>query len=54
MSEITMTIESGKTRALHTAGKYCDRNIVATAEVGGNLTEEQKAAITAKNWQLVY
>lgn len=30
------------------------KTVTFHATVGGNLTEEQKAAITAKNWQLVY
>lgn len=34
MSEFNMTIQSGTTRVLHTAGKYCDRDIVVTAEGG--------------------
>lgn len=41
MSEINITIEGGTSYRLHTAGKYCDRDIVVTAEGGGwdgNLT----------------
>ena len=30
-----MTVQSGKTRVLHTAGKYCDKDIVVTATGGG-------------------
>lgn len=35
MSEHNITVESGSTVRLKTAGKYCDRDIVVTAE-GGN------------------
>lgn len=34
MSELNMTIQSGVTRVLHTAGKYCDKDIVIKAEGG--------------------
>ena len=34
MSEFNISIEAGKTKVLHTAGKYCDRDIVVTAEGG--------------------
>lgn len=34
MKKVDMTIQSGVTRVLHTAGKYCDRDIVVTAEKG--------------------
>ena len=35
MSEINITIEGGTSKRLLTAGKYCDRDIVVTAEGGG-------------------
>ena len=35
MSEFNVTVEGGKTVRLKTAGKYCDRDIVVTAEGGG-------------------
>lgn len=34
MSEFSITIETGKSKRLLTAGKYCDRDIVVTAEGG--------------------
>ena len=34
MSELNMTIQSGVTRVLHTAGKYCEGDIVIKAEGG--------------------
>ena len=34
MSEISITVESGTTKRLLTAGKYCDRDIVVTATGG--------------------
>ena len=36
MSEFNVTVEGGKTVRLKTAGKYCDRDIVVTAEGGGS------------------
>lgn len=35
MSEINITVEGGTSKRLLTAGKYCDRDIVVTAEGGG-------------------
>lgn len=35
MSEFQVTIPSGESRRLKTAGKYCDRDILVTAEGGG-------------------
>lgn len=35
-----ITIESGKTKRLKTAGKYCDRDIVVTASGGGSENED--------------
>lgn len=37
MSEHNITVEGGKSVRLPTAGKYCDRDIVITAEGGGNI-----------------
>ena len=34
MSEFNISVEAGKTKVLHTAGKYCDRDIVVKAEKG--------------------
>lgn len=34
MSEHIMSIEAGKTRVLHTAGQYCDKDIMVTATGG--------------------
>lgn len=34
MSKLSMTIPRGTTRVFHTAGTYCDRDIVVTAENG--------------------
>ena len=38
MSEIKITVEGGTSKRLLTAGKYCDRDIVITAEGGGSDT----------------
>ena len=35
MSELNITIPGGTTQRLKTAGKYCDRDILVTAEGGG-------------------
>lgn len=35
MSDINITVEGGTSKRLLTAGKYCDRDIVVTAEGGG-------------------
>ena len=43
MSEINITIEGGKSKRLLTAGKYCDDNIVVTAEGGGIDTSDATA-----------
>lgn len=43
MSEFNITVEGGKSVRLPTAGKYCDRDIVITAEGG---TEELNAVLT--------
>lgn len=40
-----ITVEGGKAVRLKTAGKYCDRDIVVTAEGGGNNTEIVDAII---------
>ena len=37
MSEINITVEGGTSVRLPTAGKYCDRDIVITAEGGGDV-----------------
>ena len=34
MKKVDMTIQSGVTRVLHTAGKYCDKDIIIKAEGG--------------------
>ena len=39
MSEINITIEGGTSKRLLTAGKYCDRDIMVTAEGGGGTVE---------------
>ena len=36
MTEFNMTIQSGKTKVIHTAGKYCDKDIFITAQGGGD------------------
>lgn len=38
MSVHNIPVEAGKTRVLHTSGKYCDRDIVVTAK-GGNVDD---------------
>lgn len=38
MSIHNISVEAGKTRVLHTAGKYCDRDIAVTAK-GGNVDD---------------
>lgn len=40
MSEYNITVESGKSVRLPTAGKYCDRNILITATGGDNSDED--------------
>ena len=40
MSEINITIEGGTSKRLLTAGKYCERDIVVTAEGGGGSVNE--------------
>lgn len=51
MSEFNITVEGGKSVKLPTGGKYCDRDIIVTAEGGGvveNLEEvlaEQRGLI---------
>ena len=48
MSEFNITVESGKSVKLPTAGKYCDRDIVVTAEGGTPTpTQEKTVEITA-------
>lgn len=37
MSEINISIEGGTSKRLLTAGKFCNKDIVVTAEGGGNL-----------------
>ena len=44
MSEFNITVESGKSVKLPTAGKYCDRDIVVTAE-GGTPTPTQEKTV---------
>ena len=36
MNDINITVEGNSSKRLKTAGKYCDRDIVVTAEGGGN------------------
>ena len=36
MSEFNITVEGGMSVRLQTAGKYCDRDIIVTAEGGGS------------------
>ena len=36
MSEFNITVEGGKSVKLLTGGKYCDRDIIVTAEGGGS------------------
>lgn len=43
----TFTIESGKTKRLKTAGKYCDRDIVVTASGGGS--EDLNSVLTEQD-----
>lgn len=40
MSEFNISIEGGTSYRLHTAGKFCDRDIVVTAEGGGDTSVE--------------
>lgn len=48
MSKFNITVESGKSVKLPTAGKYCDRDIVVTAEGGTPTpTQEKTVEITA-------
>ena len=37
MSEISITVEGGTSKRLLTAGKYCDKDIIVTAEGGGGV-----------------
>ena len=49
MSEINISIDGGTSKRLLTAGKYCDRDIVVTAEGGGQVGEfTQYAKFIAK------
>ena len=41
MSEFNISIEGGTSYRLHTAGKFCDRDIVVTAEGGANIDEAE-------------
>ena len=43
MSEYNITVQAGKSTRLLTAGKYCDRDIVVTAEGGGG--EDQLSSL---------
>jgi hypothetical protein len=43
MSEFNISIEGGTSYRLHTAGKFCDRDIVVTAEGSGGYTYEGSA-----------
>jgi hypothetical protein len=45
MSEHIMSIEAGKTRVLHTAGQYCDRDIVIEAQ-DSDYDEAYNAGVT--------
>lgn len=45
MSDINITIEGGTSKRLLTAGKYCDRDIVVTAEGGGGASPFAAALI---------
>lgn len=47
MSEHKISVEAGKTKILHTAGTYCDRDIVITAEGGGDGIDTSDATATA-------
>lgn len=60
MSEINISLEGGTSKRLLTAGKYCDRDIVVTAEGGSGLgalsqyvkisaTPETSVSFTIKN-----
>ena len=40
MSEINISIEGGTSKRLLTAGKFCNKDIVVTAEGGGNLLKQ--------------
>lgn len=48
MSEINITVEGGTSYRLHTAGKFCDRDIVVTAE-GGVDTSSEDMLVTAEH-----
>lgn len=54
MSEFNITVEGGKSVRLPTAGKYCDRDIVVTAECGTPTPTQEKAVnITANGTHTV-
>jgi hypothetical protein len=44
MSEFNITVEGGKSVRLPTAGKYCDRDIMVTAEAGGGIDTSDATA----------
>lgn len=46
MSEFNITVEGGTSVRLPTAGKYCDKDIVITAEGGGGDTTAEDGLIT--------
>lgn len=50
MSEINITIEGGTSKRLLTAGKFCDRDIVVTAEGGGGYVYEGSTAIVMEGF----
>ena len=52
MSEFNISIEAGKTKVLHTAGKYCDRDIVVTAEGGGGSSADLEALGVLCDWMI--
>ena len=48
MSEFNITVEGGKSVKLLTGGKYCDRDIIVTAEGGGGSNEINTGTCTVK------
>ena len=54
MSEFNVNVESGTSVRLQTAGKYCDRDILVTAEGGGELPTEAFAISGSCNYRFAY